>query len=67
MNEVYIYIYIYRERERERESNTMEHQSATRKKEILTFMTTGMNLESMLNKMSDKKRTTAWYRLYLES
>ena len=46
----------------------MEYYSAMRKKEILTFMTTGMNLESiMLSKISHIKKKTEWYHLYLES
>ena len=42
----------------------MEYYSAT-KREVLTFVTTGMNLEGvMLSDISQTKTNTVWYHLH---
>lgn len=45
----------------------MESHSSTRKKEILTFATTGMDLEGiMLSELSQRKTNTVGHPLYVE-
>ena len=47
---------------------TMEYYSAMRKKEILSFATTWMDLEGMmLSEISQRRTITAWYHLYVKS
>ena len=46
----------------------MEYYSDTKKKEILPFATTRMNLlDIMLNKISHRKTNTVWSLSYMES
>ena len=46
----------------------MEYYSVVKKKEILTFVTTWMNLESiMLKKKSQKKTNTMWFHVHVET
>ena len=47
---------------------TMEYYSAIKKDKVLPFATTWMDLEGiMLSKISQRKKNTIWFHLYMES
>ena len=46
----------------------MEYDSAIKKKEVMPFAATWMDLEGiMLSEISQRKKNTVWYHLHVES
>ena len=63
--EVYIYIYIHTHTHTH--TYTMEYYSAIKKNRRMPFVSTWMDLETLILRAVSQKEKDIWYHLYLES